>query len=332
MKVGMTMNEVQIIGTGSYAPYKAVSNDDISKIVDTSDEWIRVRTGIAQRRVTENENTSDICIKAAERALKSAGTDASEIELIIVATITPDYFTPSTACLVQKSIGAFNATCFDISSACSGFIYGLFTASQFIRTGAYKTALVIGAETLSKILDWKDRNTCILFGDGGGAAVLKASDKPGLLAFHAGSDGRGAELLKCSAVPVKEAFAYGDADLHKSLVTMDGKEIFKFAVKVMEETIRELLKKSELDINDIKYIIPHQANYRIIEFTAKRLGIPEDKFYMNLQNYGNTSAGSIPIALDEVAQKGLIQNGDKLLLVGFGGGLTWGGTIIEWTV
>lgn len=326
------MNEVQIIGTGSYAPCKIVSNDDISKIVDTNDEWIKSRTGIAQRRITEDENTSDICIKAAESALKSAGIDASEIELIIVATITPDYFTPSTACLVQKGIGALNATCFDLSSACSGFIYGLFTASQFICSGTYKTALVIGAETLSKILDWKDRSTCILFGDGGGAAVLTASDKPGFLAFHAGSDGRGAEFLKCSAVPVKKAFTFEDADLYKSLVTMNGREILKFAVKVMEETIKELLKKSELGIDDIKYIIPHQANYRIIEFTAKRLGIPESKFYMNLQNYGNTSAGSIPIALDEMVQKGLIEKGDKLLLVGFGGGLTWGGTIVEWTI
>lgn len=325
------MNEVQIIGTGSYAPQRIIENFKLSDIVETNDEWIRTRTGIHERRITESENTSDICVKAAEKAIESAKIKAEELDLIIVATITPDCFTPSTACIVQSRLKAVNAVCFDISAACSGFIYGLHTAAQFIKTGEYRTALVIGAETLSKIIDWSDRNTCVLFGDGGGAAVLRTSKRKGILAFHAGSDGQRGDLLRCDAVPVKELFAVEDADFHKSLVRMDGKEVFKFAVKVMHETIDRLLDKTGLDIDDIKYIIPHQANYRIIETTAKRLKIGEEKFYVNLQKYGNTSAGSIPIALDEMAQKGLLKDGDKLLLVGFGGGLTWGGTIIEWS-
>lgn len=326
------MNEVQIIGTGSYAPDRIVVNSRMSEVVETSDEWIRTRTGIEERRITVGENTSELCVKAAVQAIDKAGIKPEELDLIIVATVTPDCFTPSTACIVQGRLGASNAACFDINAACTGFIYALNTAAQFLKTGEYKTALVIGAEALSKIIDWADRNTCILFGDGGGAAVLRASDKKGLLAFYTGSDGSKGELLKCDAVPVKELFASGEADLHKSLLHMDGKEVFKFAVTVMHETIEKLLDKTGLNINDIKYIVPHQANYRIIEATARRLKISEEKFFINLQKYGNTSAGSIPIALDEMVQKGLIKKGDKLLLVGFGGGLTWGGTILEWSL
>lgn len=325
------MNEVQIIGTGSYAPDRIVVNARMSEIVETSDEWIRTRTGIEERRITEGENTSDLCVKAAERALHDAGVSPEELDLIIVATVTPDCFTPSTACIVQGRLHAVNAACFDLNAACTGFMYGLHTAAQFIKTGEYKTALIIGAETLSKILDWKDRNTCVLFGDGGGAAVLRASDEKGFMAFHVGSDGSKGDLLKCDAVPVKELFASGEADYYKSVIRMDGKEVFKFAVKVMHETIEKLLDKAELNLDDIKYIIPHQANYRIIETTAKRLKISEDKFYINVHKYGNTSAGSIPIALDEMAQSGLLKKGDKLLMVGFGGGLTWGGAIVEWS-
>jgi 3-oxoacyl-[acyl-carrier-protein] synthase III len=328
----MIMNEVQIIGTGSYAPERVVVNSRMSEMVETSDEWIRTMTGIEERRITLGENTSDLCVKAAERALHNAGVNPNELDLIIVATVTPDCFTPSTACIVQSKLGALNAVCFDINAACSGFVFGLHTAVQFIRTGEFKNALVIGAETLSKIIDWTDRNTCILFGDGAGAAVLSVSDRKSFLAFHTGSDGSKGELLKCDAAPVKELFASGEADLYKSHVHMNGKEVFKFAVKVMHETIETLFDKTGLSIDDIKYILPHQANYRIIEATAKRLKVSEEKFYINVHKYGNTSAGSIPIALDEMAQKGLLKKGDKILLVGFGGGLTWGGTIVEWTM
>ncbi|GAA0726384.1 ketoacyl-ACP synthase III [Clostridium malenominatum] len=332
------MVEVQIIGTGSYLPERVLTNEEISKVVETDDEWIRSRTGIGERRISTGENTSDIAAKAAFAALENADLTPEEIDLIIVATATPDCYTPATACIVQNIIGAKNAVCFDISAACSGFIYGLNIAEQFLRGGSMKNALVIGAETLSKILDWNDRGTCVLFGDGAGAAVVKAGKEKGILANHMGSDGRGSNLLKCNAAPVEINNPILRKEVLGDRVTgstgylfMEGKEIFKFAVKVMEETIEKLLEKAKLNIDDIDYIIPHQANLRIIDYTIKKLNIDKEKFYVNLQNYGNTSGGSIPIALDEMNKKGLLRKGQNILMVGFGGGLTWGGTLVKWS-
>ncbi len=324
------MNKVQIIGTGSYVPSNIVTNDDLSCIVDTSDEWINSRTGIRERRVSQGEDTSSMASKAALRALEKAKIKPEDIDLIIVGTATPDNFMPSTACLVQRDILATNATCFDISAACSGFVYGINIATQFIRTGSAKTALVIGAETLSKIVNWQDRNTCVLFGDGAAAAILKASDKEGILAIYSGSDGSKGHFLVSKAVPVLNPYVAENHIEHHSNITMDGKEIFKFAVKIIIKGVEELLKKANCSMDEIKYIVPHQANSRIIEFTAKRLGVNEDKFYINLDKFGNTSAASVGIALDEMAEKKLLQPGDKILLIGFGGGLTYGGAIIEW--
>lgn len=323
-------NNVEIIGTGSYAPERIVTNDELSQIMDTSHEWIKSRTGICERRISEGENTSDIAIKASNKAIEDADIDVSDIDLIICATITPDYFTPSTACIIQSAIGAHNAVCFDISAACTGFIYSLSIAEKFIRSGQYSCALVIGVETLSKIIDWKDRNTSVLFGDGGGAAILRKSREEGLLGFYLGSNGSKGKALTCAAVPVSN-FLIGKRESSQT-VSMDGKEIFKFAVRTMSDTILKLTKDMNISKDDIKCVIPHQANLRIIETASSRLNIPIEKFYINLDKYGNTSAGSIPIALDEVNKKGIVKKGDKILLVGFGGGLTFGGGIVEWTM
>lgn len=325
------MNNVKIIGTGSYAPKNIVTNDDLSKLVDTSDEWISSRTGIKERRITEGEDTSSLAAKAALEAIKSSGVSPLDIELIIVATTSPDSFTPSTACLVQALIGADNAVCFDIAAACSGFIYAMNTAVQYIKCGTYKTALIIGAEVLSKILDWSDRSTCVLFGDGSGAAILKASDDNGILAVHIGSDGKKAEFLKCPAAKVNNPFINNET-VSNSVVSMNGREIFKFASRVIPKSIGEVLKNTQFTLEDIKYIIPHQANMRIIETAAKKLEIDCGKFYMNVNRYGNTSAASIPIALDEMVKEGLLKKGDKVILVGFGGGLTFGSALIQWLV
>lgn len=323
------MNNVKIIGTGSYVPSKIVSNDDLSCVVNTDDEWIRTRTGISERRISEGEDTSSMSSKAAMNALKCANMKPQDIDLIIVATATPDNFIPSTACMVQDKIGAVNATCFDISAACSGFVYGLNIASQFIKTGYSKTVLVIGAETLSKIVNWSDRTTCVLFGDGAAAAVVTASDKNKILSSYSGSVGSKGRFLMSKAVPVENLYVKSESsDNHKA--TMDGREIFKFGVKSIIKGVKKLLKDAGCSANDIKYIVPHQANYRIIDFAARELGIDRDKFYLNLDKYGNTSAASIGIALDEIVKKQLIKHGDKILLIGFGGGLTYGGMIIEW--
>lgn len=325
------MNKVQIIGTGSYVPENVVTNEDLSKIVDTDDEWIVTRTGIKERRISTGENTSHISTKAAVKAMESANIKAKDIDLIIVATLTPDCFTPSTACIVQKNIGAINATCFDLSAACTGFIYALDVASQFIITGRYTNALVIGAETLSKVLDWKDRSTCVLFGDGAGAAVIKASNNNETISFYTASDGSKGDYLRSENIPVKNPFVKENYALYNdNYVHMEGREIFKFAVNAMEETINKLLQKSGESINNIKYIVPHQANLRIIDFTAKRLKIDSSKFFINLNKFGNTSAASIAIALDDLVCSKVLKPKDKVILVGFGGGLTYGGALFEW--
>lgn len=333
------MKEVQILATGSYVPDRIVTNDELATVIDTNDEWIKTRTGIRERRITTGENTSSIAAKAALKALENSCIKPVDLDLIIVATATPDCYTPSTACIVQDIVGATNATCFDISAACSGFIYALNIAYQFIKNGTKKNALIIGAETLSKILDWNDRSTSVLFGDGAGAAILGCGEEKGLIQIHTGSDGRGANLLRCNAAPVdinnkklKEKVSQAIDNEGKYYLSMEGREIFKFAVKAMGETIETLLSSSGLTIDDIKYIVPHQANLRIIEYMIKKLKVDKEKFYTNLQYYGNTSAASIPIAFDQMNREGLLEKGDKILLVGFGGGLTWGGTIIEWTI
>ncbi len=325
------MNKVQIIGTGSYVPENVVTNEDLSKMVDTTDEWIATRTGIRERRISTGENTSQISTKAALKAIESANIKAKDIDLIIVATLTPDCFTPSTACIVQKNIGAVNAVCFDLSAACTGFIYALDTASQFIITGRYSNALVIGAETLSKILNWKDRSTCVLFGDGAGAAVIKASDNNETISFYTASDGSKGDYLRSENVPVANPFVKKNYALYDdNYIHMDGKEIFKFAVNAMGETIKKLLEQSGESIDNIKYIVPHQANLRIIDFTAKRLKIDSSKFFVNLNKFGNTSAASIAIALDDLVRSNMLKPKDKIMLVGFGGGLTYGGAIFQW--
>jgi len=326
-----------IIGTGSYVPERVLTNDDLSKFVDTSDEWITTRTGIKERHIAaEGEATSDMATKAALRALEAAGMKAEEIELIIVATVTPDMFFPSTACFVQKKIGAANAVCFDVSAACSGFLYALQVARNFINTGARGTALVIGAEKLSSLINWKDRNTCVLFGDAAGAVVLKrnddtASNAPGrVLSTVMGSDGNLADLLKVpgggSACPITPE----NADSRPNTIHMEGRETFKHAVTRMCQAAEQALAQAGLATTDINMVIPHQANARIITAIAERLGVPEEKTFMNLQKYGNTSAATIPVALDEAHRSGAIKRGDVLLLVAFGGGFTWASTVLRW--
>jgi 3-oxoacyl-[acyl-carrier-protein] synthase-3 len=324
------LTQVKILGTGHYAPENIVTNDDLAKIVDTSDEWITSRSGIKERRISINENTSDLASKAALDVLKNANISAEEIDLIIVTTMTPDNFTPSTACMVQGNIGATKAAAFDLSAACTGFVYGMSVGSQFIKSGAYKKVLVIGAEVISKIINWKDRNTCVLFGDGAGAVLLGESSDIGVANFHLASDGTKSKVLSCPSVPLNNPYMTESPLEIESYMYMEGREVFKFATTVIGESIDTLLKEAGMSKDDIKYIVPHQANSRIIEFAAKRLGIEKEKFYLNLDRYGNTSGASIPIALDEMNKKGLLQKGDKIILVGFGGGLTYGSILIQW--
>lgn len=325
------MKEVKIVGIGNSVPDNIVTNDDLSKIVDTNDEWITTRTGIKERRISKGEDTSDLAAKAAMKALHMAGVKPEEIDMIILATSSPDALTPSTACFVQAKIGAVNASCFDISAACSGFVYALRIGSQFIKTGECKRVLVIGAEVLSKVIDWKDRSTCVLFGDGAGAAVLTESEEKGVSSIFTGAEGNKADYLGINCVPVKNPFVspekIEDIKLH-----MDGKEVFRFASNIVIEAINKVLQDSSLTMEDIKYIVPHQANYRIIEYAMKKLKAPEGKFYINLQKYGNTSAASIPIALSEMNEMGLIKKGDKLILVAFGAGFTWSACLVEWNI
>jgi len=325
------MNEVQIIGTGSYAPLNIMTNHQLSEIVDTSDEWIFSRTGIKERHISQGENTSDLATKAALSALKDAKVNVEDIDLIILASTSPDQFVPATACIVQGNIGAINAMAFDISAACTGFIFALNIAMQFLRNGDRKKALIIGAEVLSKIVDWTDRNTCILFGDGAGAAVLEAGSSRGIISVNSSSEGSKGGVLTCPNVDVKNTFTNGNKDF-KATISMDGKEIFKFAVNTIVSSIDKILKENNYTLGDIKYVVCHQANFRIIDFVVKRLKADKDKFFVNLDRYGNTSAASIAIALDEMNKTNLLKAGDKIILVGFGGGLTYGASLIEWTI
>lgn len=324
------MRQAIISGTGSYVPDNVMTNEDLAKLVDTSDEWIESRTGIKERRIVTKELTSDLAYEAGKRAMISANLQAKEIDLIICATITPDSFMPSVACIVQDKLGAVNAVAFDLTAACSGFVYGIVTASQYIQTGMYQNVLVIGAETISKILDWEDRSTCVLFGDGAGAVILTVSEKKkGIMVANLLSDGSKQSQLVCPAVPLSNPYNKSDESFRPK-ITMQGQEVFKFAIRSITEHIKTLLQKADLNIEDIKYIIPHQANQRIIEHAANLCKIPKEKFYTNLMNYGNTSAASIGIALDELAKGNKLEHGDKLILVAFGGGMTSGAVLLEW--
>jgi 3-oxoacyl-[acyl-carrier-protein] synthase-3 len=321
-----------ITGVGSYVPEKILTNAELEKMVETSDEWITSRTGIKERRIAAaNEFTSDLATKAAERAMKMAGVTAGQIDLIIVATLTPDMPFPSTACLVQRKIGASRAAAFDMEAACSGFIYALEIGQQFIMSQTYETVLVIGAEKLSSIVNWKDRNTCVLFGDGAGAAILQNRENShGLLTAVMGADGNKADLLSMpgggSACPATaESVANG---MH--YLRMDGKETFKNAVQAMVSAAHEAMRRCEIDITRIKCVIPHQANQRIVDAVGDRLGATPEQLFINLDKYGNTSAASVAIALDEAVVSGRIARGDLILLVVFGAGLTWGAAVIEW--
>jgi len=325
---------VGIVGLGSWLPDNKISNYDLMKLVDTSDEWILSRTGISERRkASEQEAASDLGLMAARRALAAANVRPEEIDLIIVATITPDMFFPATACLIQKNLGAINAAAFDLSAACSGFIYALSVGSQFIANGHYDTVLVVAAEVMTKIINWEDRNSCILFGDGAGAAVLQPVAKDsGFLSFELGADGTGAEYLQIPAGGSRKPASLETVLNKEHFLKMNGNEVFKFAVKKMGDISVKALEKAGLTEEDLDYLVPHQANTRIIDAARKRLGLAEDKVYINLDKYGNMSSASIPIALSEAVAKGYIQKGNIILLVAFGAGLTWGSAVIKWAI
>ncbi len=316
----------KIIGTGSALPENIITNEFLSTVVETSDEWISDRTGIRERRIAKEETTSSLASLAAERAIANAGLDKSDIDLIIVATFTPDSHMPSTACVVQKELGATNAFCFDISAACTGFLYALSCAYAYIMSGMCKNAVVIGAETISRAIDWTDRGTCVLFGDGAGAIVIR-EDEQGKMTFVQGSDGSKGDVLVCNGRSLNNLLV--NTSDESQYISMDGQEVFKFAVKKVPECVEQVLIKANTDINDVKYFCLHQANRRIISSVAKRLKQPEEKFPVNLDKYGNTSAASIPILLDELYQNHKINEGDKIVISGFGGGLTWGAAVIE---
>ncbi len=327
-----TLRSVSIIGTGSYLPEKILTNEDLSKIVETSDEWITSRTGIRERRMAApDEHTSDMAAKAALKAMEQAQISAAEIDLILVATATPDMLFPATACFVQKKIGATKAACLDISAACAGFLFGVDIAHQFITAHTYDTVLVIGAEKLTSITNWTDRNTCVLFGDGAGAAVLRhRGGTHGVISTHIGSDGNYSDILFMPGGGSRCPITRENADDHLATIHMVGKEVYKQAVTAMISASKKALEKAGLTMGDIACVIPHQANLRIIEAIADRLKIPLEKFYINLDKYGNTSAAAVAIALDEANRSGRIKAGDYILMVVFGGGLTWASTVIEW--
>jgi 3-oxoacyl-[acyl-carrier-protein] synthase-3 len=321
-----------ITGVGAYVPERILTNAELEKLVDTSDEWITTRTGIKERHIAaKDEFTSDMAAKAAQRAMKMAGVTASQIDLIIVATITPDMPFPATACFVQQKIGAKRAAAFDLEAACSGFIYGLEIGQQFVMSRTYDTVLVIGAEKLSAITDWQDRNTCVLFGDGAGAAVLQNRENShGLLTAVMGADGGKANLLFMPAGGSRCPASKDSVDARMHFLRMEGKETFKNAVQAMCSAAQEVLRRCEVDITRIKCVIPHQANRRIIDAVGKRLGATPEQMFINVTRYGNTSAASVAIALDEAVTSGRIQRGDLILLIVFGAGLTWGAAVIEW--
>lgn len=321
----------KVSGVGSCVPGKVLSNQDLEKMVDTSDEWITTRTGIKERRIASpQETTSALALEAARRALQMAQVDPRELDLIVVATVTPDMFFPATACLLQRELGAPQAACFDLEAGCTGFVYALVVAEKYLIGGGGEKALVVGAETLSKIVDWEDRATCVLFGDGAGACVLEKTDRPGLIASYLGSDGGGAHLLELPAGGSRIPASRESVEKRLHYIKMNGNEVFKFAVRIMEEASREVTKRAGVGLEEVALFVPHQANIRIIDSAARRLKIPQEKIFVNVHKYGNTSSASIPIALDEAYREGKIKEGDLVLLVGFGAGLTWGSALIRW--
>lgn len=326
------LRPVGIIGTGKYVPEKILSNSDLEKMVDTSDEWIVSMTGIRERHIAApNEATSDLAYHAAVNALKSAGMQAEDLELIIVATITPDMFFPSTACLLQDRLGAKKAAAFDLSAACSGFVYGLATATNFVKTGMYNNALVIGVDCLSRITDYTDRNTCVLFGDGAGAAIVgEVPEGRGFQAFDLGAEGAGGAHLYIEAGGSRLPASAETINTNKHYIYMNGREVFKFAVRVMGTATEAVLSKAGIDKKDIDLFVPHQANIRIIKSAMERLELPEEKVVINVDKYANTSAASVPLALVEAQESGRLKEGGKVLMVGFGGGLTWGSSVLIW--
>ena len=326
------MRRVAIVGTGSYAPEKILTNDDIAKIVDTSDEWIKTRTGVKERRVVgEGEATSDIATEAARRALQSANIESGDVDLIIVATSTPDFFFPATACIVQHNIGAKNAAAFDLEAACSGFLYSLSIGNSLISTGVYDNILIIGAEVFYNFLDWEDRTTCVLFGDGAGAAILKpTSEKNCIIATYLGADGSGEDTIKFPAGGSRLPASQETVIQKLHYVKMRGNETFKFAVRAMSDSVLIVLKQCDISLKEVDWLIPHQANIRIMQAVADRISLPREKVIVNIDRYGNTSAASIPIALDEAVREGKIKEGDLIVMVAFGAGMTWASSVVRW--
>ena len=328
------MRYAHIVGWGKYAPENVVTNDDLAQVLDTSDEWIRTRTGIAERRIADTDQaTADLAVKAARAALRVANFDPARLELIIVATCTPDHIMPSTACLVQNALGATRAAAFDVNAACSGFVYALDVASNMIRSGTRDNVLVIGAEMLSRWLDWSDRGTSVLFGDGAGAFFLQASEQPGgMMSCALGSDGSGGDLLIVPGGGARNPPSWESTDDSMCTIQMAGREVFRFATRVMGRAAKEAIEQAGLEIDDIDLFVPHQANLRIIKSAAKFLDLPMEKVFVNVERYGNTSSASVPIAVCEAVEEGRLQPGDHLALVGFGAGLTWGATVIQWAM
>ncbi|MBX9894897.1 MULTISPECIES: beta-ketoacyl-ACP synthase III [unclassified Nitrosomonas] len=315
----------RITGTGSYLPEKILTNADLERMVDTSDEWIRTRTGITQRHIARDDQVaSDLALYASQNAMQAAGVSSDDIDLIIVATTTPDMIFPSTACILQNKLGIENCPAFDVQAVCSGFVYALATADMFVSSGKCRNALVVGSEIYSKILDWNDRNTCVLFGDGAGAVVLSQSDQPGILSSHLHASGSHSNILSAPGC------ISGGRVQGNPYINMEGNAVFKFAVKVLEEVVQEAVEKNNLQSTDIDWLIPHQANIRIIQSTAKKLGLPMDKVVVSVDKHGNTSAASIPLALDIAVRDGRIQRDQLLLLEGVGGGFTWGAVLLRW--
>jgi 3-oxoacyl-[acyl-carrier-protein] synthase-3 len=313
----------RIVGTGSYLPERVMTNQEFAARLDTSDEWIRTRTGIVQRHIADKTQTSsDLALHACRRALQAADTAPADIDLIIVGTSTPDYVFPSTACLLQAKLGVNGSAAFDLQAVCSGFVYALATADAFLKSGAHKRALVVGAEVFSRILDWNDRGTCVLFGDGAGAVVLAADKKPGVHASVLRADGSHAEILSVAGN------VCGGAIVGSPFLRMDGQAVFKFAVRVLDESARETVAAAGMKLEDVDWLIPHQANVRILEATARKLGLPRERLVVTVDHHGNTSAASVPLALDEYVRAGKIRPGQRVLLQGVGGGFTWGSSLV----
>lgn len=325
------MINAKITGTGEYIPEKVYDNAYMESIVDTDDEWITRRTGIKERHIAaDDEYTTDMATIAAKRAIEDAGLTPLDIDLILLATVTPDYFTPSCACVVQNNIGAVNAAAIDYNAACSSFVTGLTIAKQFIETGTYKNIVVVCADVLSKATDYKDRATCVLFGDAAGAAVVSASEETGIIATDIGADGSGGMDLTSLAYREDAEAVEKRVSHRKETVWMAGQAVMKFAVKAMADASNRVIEKAGVSWDDIALVVPHQANYRIVDSAIKRMGVGSDKVFLTLEKYGNTSASCIPVALTEAARAGKIKKGDKVVLVGFGGGLTWGAALLEW--